>query len=77
MIAKLDGRPVPKKVRTDPDSRKNGKKTADVLNVRKAIKHASKGGGSLTLAKATEQKERGVRPKPISKTQRKAEKGRR
>ncbi|KAG8986454.1 Rhodanese- sulfurtransferase [Tulasnella sp. JGI-2019a] len=77
MIAKLDGRPVPKKVRTDPDSRKNGKKTADVLNVRKAIKNASKGGGSLTLAKATEQKERGVRPKAISKTQRKAGKGRR
>jgi len=70
LIAKLDGRPAPKKVRTDPESRSNSRKTAEVLNVRKAIKHASKGGGSLTLAKASQRAK--VKSKPISKTQRKA-----
>lgn len=54
LIAKLDGRPAPPKKLKSEDKRPNPGRTADVLNVRKAIKHQSKGGGSLTLAKATE-----------------------
>jgi len=65
MITKMDGRPTPSK--TVKPSRPNPGKTEDVLNVRKAVKFASKGGGSLSLAKATEK----VKAKKSTKSSRK------
>lgn len=70
LISKLDGKPVPKKARIDP--RPNPGRTEDVLNVRKAVKFASHGAGSLALARSLEKPKK----RTMSKTARKKMGGR-
>lgn len=51
LISKLDGKPISSGRRVKPTIRS---KTEEVLNVRKAVNFASKGGGSAALARSTE-----------------------
>ncbi|KIO29466.1 hypothetical protein M407DRAFT_21365 [Tulasnella calospora MUT 4182] len=70
LISKLDGKPVSKKARIDP--RPNPGRTEDVLNVRKAVKFASRGAGSLALGRSLEKPKK----RTMSKTSRKKMGGR-
>ncbi|KAG8952612.1 Rhodanese- sulfurtransferase [Tulasnella sp. 424] len=70
LISKLDGKPVAKKARVDP--RPNPGRTEDVLNVRKAVKFASHGAGSLALGRSLEKPKK----RTMSKTTRKKMGGR-
>ena len=64
LVSKLDGKPVSKKVKP---TRPEPGRTSDVLNVRKAVKFASKGAGSAALARSTEK----VKVKKSTKSSRK------
>ncbi|KAG8985535.1 Rhodanese- sulfurtransferase [Tulasnella sp. 427] len=70
LISKLDGKPASKKARVDP--RPNPGRTEDVLNVRKAVKFASRGAGSLALGRCLEKPKK----RTMSKTARKKMGGR-